>query len=173
MATRVSSLDDARDEADEATAKIAKLEPKFVGEAHKDAYCRQVGFGKRFSVVDMASKTQAEHGTHKNYHEKPNCPNLSNFLRNLIVLGPEYGNQILALAGYSLVPTGAGAGCHFELNEKVMQFAVRLAEALTDERSPGAIDHIEELDLDALVAAMKPHVDAVHAKARTKETIGL
>jgi hypothetical protein len=110
-------------------------------EIQADALREHLGLGKQYSYAKASELTGIDERTVRAHVLGDASPCLSKALRYMALLGPNFANRILRVAGLDGAArvSGQGRGCEFALNAHTADLINELAEALTD----GRIDHRE------------------------------
>lgn len=135
--------------------------------AHTDATRKCMGRGRPHSTESTSAGTAIPVKTLENYQDGSSVAGLTNFINLLDEWGRDYGNPILALAGYELRPLQPGSASSWALAAEVADVSARLAEHMRD----GRFDHMELAEQEVLMSGLLKLIQdwrASHPEVRIK-----
>lgn len=125
----------------ENTAKIVPITSDLTTEVFTDAFRRHVGLHKPFSRQQIADATDMDISLIHAFMDGKNAPPLWRFLRIAAVLGPEFVDDVLRLAGLGGVERlGPQGACVLRMTAQAAALVAEMSAHLADD---GRIDAAE------------------------------
>lgn len=123
-----------------------------------EALRQYVGLGKPFSYLTLSEAIGIEERTMKSYFDGQTCPPLKILLRLFQVLGAEFTNRIIGIAGYgNAEKLQLCAVNEFRLNGALTALVAELGDALKD----GRMDHCAQArvvrDIPGVIAVLQSY----------------
>ncbi len=129
----------------------------------------RVGYAGGLSFADLSTLTGIKENRLYKMRAGAVTPGIGELVALMRHLGPEFTNQLIALAGQGGAHFLDGDGCPLKAAEATSEFEHTVLAALTDERSPGRIDHLEEPLVLEKAQRAAPLVNAVASRRRLSE----
>lgn len=138
-------------------AEPATLTQDHVQQRFTDGLRLFVGQGRRFSVAGIAAATSIPERTIKAYQAGETLPGLAHFMRLCMVLPPEFGDHMMAIAGLGgLAPLTIERANGHRTTAVLAETLSHFAEAGAD----GIYDHREKRELAVALRAAMPKLEA-------------
>ncbi len=126
----------------------------------------RVGYAGGLSFADLSTLTGIKENRLYKMRAGTVTPGIGELVALMRHLGPEFTNQLIALAGQGGAHALDGDGCPMQASEAVLDFAHTVTAALADD---GRIDHREEAVCVEKAQRAAPLVNAVASRRRLSE----
>jgi hypothetical protein len=116
----------------------------------------QVGLHRPWSIARLSEATGISTDLLKAYRSGTALPGATNLLLLVSALGPRFANGCLSVAGLGGAHRIAEPSCVFQAHRAASNMVNEIAAALSDDLTPGRIDHREEPAIRAAAATAAP-----------------